>query len=74
MLNTRAKGYPPGQLRPEWSKVWAFTPNGPWTESTIISGVPKAYDPLTFQWAKKSFAKCGPAKVFTKSFLDQLFA
>lgn len=78
MITTWASGYSPGALRPEWSKGWAFTPNGPWTDANVIKNVPTAYDlaadGLTFQKAKATLAKYDPKNVFSNGFLDQLFA
>lgn len=69
----------PGQLRPEWSKGWAYTTAGPWTNAKIIrSLVPTSYDRaddgLTFSWAKQTLARYDRSGIFTNEFLAQLFA
>lgn len=35
----------PGTLRAEWSKAWAFGPDGPWTNPQVIDRVLRSYDP-----------------------------
>jgi len=35
----------PGTLRAEWSKAWAFSPDGPWTNPQVIDRVLRSYDP-----------------------------
>jgi len=69
----------PGRLRPEWSKGWAYTTAGPWTNTQLIKEwVPSVYnratDGLTFDWAKQTLAKYDRANIFTNTFLDDLFS
>ena len=78
MIDTWDKRYP-NRLRPEWSKGWAYTEEGPWTNHKLITEwVPRVYnaaaDKLTFNWAKQTLAKYDRAGIFTNSFLDELFA
>jgi hypothetical protein len=69
----------PGRLRPEWSKGWAYTTTGPWTNTQLIqSWIPSVYnnatDGLTFDWAKQTLAKYDNANIFSNPFLDTLFS
>jgi hypothetical protein len=69
----------PGRLRPEWSKGWAYTTAGPWTNTQLIqSWIPSVYngatDGLTFDWAKNTLAKYDSGKIFSNSFLAKLFS
>jgi hypothetical protein len=68
-----------GRLRPEWSKGWAYTTAGPWTNTTLIKNwIPSVYnlatDGLTFDWARQRLAKYDNANIFTNTFLDGLFS
>jgi hypothetical protein len=68
-----------GRLRPEWSKGWAYTTAGPWTNAALIKNwIPSVYnaatDGLTFAWAKQTLAKYDRANIFTNTFLDDLFS
>jgi hypothetical protein len=69
----------PGRLRPEWSKGWAYTDAGPWTDASLIEDwIPSVYnsvtDTLTFDWAKQTLAKYDKASIFANPFLDTLFS
>jgi FAD/FMN-containing dehydrogenase len=78
MIKTWGAGNP-GRLRPEWSKGWAYTAAGPWTNTPLIKDwIPSVYnnatDTLTFDWAKQTLAKYDTADIFTNPFLDTLFS
>ncbi len=77
MITTWHKRWP-GRLRPEWSKGWAYTADGPWKNPTVIDWVHNVYnsaaDDLTFDWAERTLAKYDSARIFTNSFLDTLFS
>jgi FAD/FMN-containing dehydrogenase len=69
----------PGRLRPEWSKGWAYSTTGPWTNTQLIqSWIPSVYnnatDGLTFDWAKQTLAKYDNANIFSNPFLAKLFS
>lgn len=40
----------PGYLRPEWSKAWAVSPDGPWTDTVILERVRQAISPAVQTW------------------------
>jgi hypothetical protein len=57
--------------RPEWSKAWAFTPAGAWTNGAILSAtIPAAY--ANFAAAKATLASHDAGGVFTNALLAQL--
>jgi Cholesterol oxidase, substrate-binding len=69
----------PIRLRPEWSKGWAWTPDGPWLNHTMLQAIRAAYnqptdEPLTFTWAGATLAKYDKANIFTNPFLQTLFS
>lgn len=79
MIGTWAGSADGGRLRPEWSKGWAYTPAGPWTNADVYGKrVQAAYDAaddgLTFSWAMETLARYDGARIFTNSFLDKMFA
>ena len=64
-------------IRPEWSKGWAYTSAGPWTNtamltSTIPAGVNAGQAQQNFQVATAAFDACDPHRVFSNSFLNTL--
>lgn len=68
----------PNRFRPEWSKAWAWTAAGPWTNGAMIAGIRDAYNqpttaPLTWDWAAATLAKYDASRLFTNPFLDELF-
>jgi hypothetical protein len=68
-----------GRLRPEWSKGWAYSKAGPWTNKQLIKEwIPAVYnratDGLTFTWAKQTLAKYDNANIFSNTFLADLFS
>jgi cholesterol oxidase-like protein/FAD binding domain-containing protein len=66
-----------GTLRPEWSKGWAFTSNGPGTNAGIIQNtIPPLFDQPdagTFARATATFAKYDVKRIYTDPLLDLLF-
>jgi hypothetical protein len=69
----------PTRLRPEWSKAWAYTSNGPWTNATTIQAIRAMYNqpttaPFTFQWAANTLAQYDAAHLFTNPLLEALFS
>jgi hypothetical protein len=79
MMKTWPAAKPPGRLRPEWSKGFAYTADGgPWTNDPLIEHwIPSVYDRasdgLTFDWAAKTLAKYDSANIFWNDFLELLF-
>ena len=64
-------------IRPEWSKGWAYTSAGPWTNSTMLSstipaGVNVGQAQDNFQVASAAFDTYDPHRVFSNSFLNTL--
>ena len=65
--------------RPEWSKGWAYTSAGPWTNttmlnSTIPAGVNAGQSGDFFATAVAAFNSCDPHGVFTNTFLATLLS
>jgi len=68
----------PIRLRPEWSKAWAYTPAGPWTNATTIQKIRDMYNQptigaLTLNWAANTLAQYDAAHLFTTQLLGALF-
>ena len=65
-------------FRPEWSKGWAFGPDLPYTDDSILTGaLPDTYRqgvPANENWdsARQVFNRLDPHRVFSNSFLDRL--
>jgi hypothetical protein len=64
-------------IRPEWSKGWAYTSAGPWTNSTMLSstipaGVNAGQSQDNFQVASAAFDTYDPHRIFGNTFLDVL--
>jgi hypothetical protein len=62
--------------RPEWSKGWAYTSAGPWTDGTVItSTIPAAFragpDP-TWDSTLATLDSYDPHRILTNPFLDTL--
>jgi FAD/FMN-containing dehydrogenase len=63
-------------VRPEWSKGWAFTAAGAWTDPAVIgTTIPSAFragpDP-TWDSAVNTLDALDPHRVFSNTFLDEL--
>jgi FAD/FMN-containing dehydrogenase len=65
-------------VRPEWSKAWAVTPSGAWTDPTVLgttirnamnAGQPPNDD---FDTARATLNRYDPGRVFGNTFLDTL--
>jgi hypothetical protein len=64
-------------VRPEWSKGWAFSSSGAWTNTTMLtSTIPAAINAGqaqdNFQVASAAFDASDPHRVFSNTFLDTL--
>ncbi|MGW2917903.1 cholesterol oxidase substrate-binding domain-containing protein [Streptomyces angustmyceticus] len=58
-------------VRPEWSKGWAYTDSGPWTDPATVGGtVPAAFE--DWRTARDTLNSYDPARVFSNTFLDTL--
>ncbi|MFF3746673.1 cholesterol oxidase substrate-binding domain-containing protein, partial [Streptomyces kronopolitis] len=58
-------------VRPEWSKGWAYTDSGPWTDTSVVAGtVPAAFD--NWRTARETLNSYDPSRVFSNAFLDTL--
>jgi hypothetical protein len=63
--------------RPEWSKGWAFSGSGAWTNSTMLTSTIPAVinagqNQDSFHVACSAFDACDPYRVFSNSFLSTL--
>ena len=69
---------PNATVRPEWSKAWAHTSTGAWTNKPLITGtIPNAVragQPDASNWdaARATLNRLDPARVFSNPFLDTL--
>ncbi|GAA3384002.1 cholesterol oxidase substrate-binding domain-containing protein [Cryptosporangium minutisporangium] len=65
-------------VRPEWSKAWAVTPRGAWTDTAALTGrIPaslRAGQPAGDNWdtARATLNAADPHRVFSNTFLDVL--
>ncbi len=69
----------PNYLRPEWSKAFAYTSSGPWTNTATLQYIRDAYSQSTdgtfsFDWAAETLSEYDGANLFTNPFLTQLFS
>lgn len=63
-------GSGPNALRPEWSKAWGYTAQGPWTAAWIGTDLPGRYP--GFLEARGILQGLDPARIFTSPLLEQL--
>ncbi len=64
-------------MRPEWSKGWAYTPAGAWTNTTFInSDLRKMHECHAtndgIDWAALRFNALDPHRIFSNGFIDQI--
>ncbi|GAA0251829.1 cholesterol oxidase substrate-binding domain-containing protein [Cryptosporangium japonicum] len=65
-------------VRPEWSKAWAVTPSGAWTDNATLTGrIPqslRAGQPSGDNWdtARATLNAADPHRIFSNTFLDVL--
>jgi FAD/FMN-containing dehydrogenase len=65
-------------VRPEWSKAWAVSPAGAWTDTAMLTGtIPAAFragQPAGDNWdtARATLNRHDPHRVFGNGFLDTL--
>jgi hypothetical protein len=67
-----------GRPMPEWSKGWAYTSNGPWTNSDYIETIRQMFttgraDGDNWNYAVATLAKYDKFNLFTNEFLGTLF-
>lgn len=66
-----------GRVRPEWSKAWAYTDAGPWTNpdtiQTIRAAFPASDPPFDFAWVQGRLAAYDQGNIFRSPLLEQLF-
>lgn len=67
-----------GRVLPEWSKGWAYTGGGAWTNEDFIARVRQAYtagrkDNDTWNWEAGTLRKYDSHNLFLDPFLDGLF-
>lgn len=67
----------PGTLRAEWSKAWAFGPQGPWTNAEVIDRILRSYDPdgtlATAHSVRDTWKRFDPAGVYGSPLMSQVF-
>jgi hypothetical protein len=64
-----------GIIRPEWSKEWAFTNDGPFSNETVTRLFSRTYslkEDDGWDWAIRTFDRYDPFKMFSNEFLDKL--
>ena len=57
-------------VRPEWSKGWAYTSAGPWTNDDVIKNIGNSY--AGFEAAVATFHQYDSANIFSNPFLKNL--
>lgn len=63
---------PYAQARVEWSKGWAYTANGPWTDRMVMTRtVPDTFG-KPWRWAKDRLTAYDPHRIYSNEFLDQI--
>ena len=68
----------PNRLRPEWSKAWAYTNDGPWTNTAVIDSIRDSYnqpngDSYTLKWAAATLSRYDASNIFTNPLLQSVF-
>ena len=69
---------PNATVRPEWSKAWAHTPDGAWTDKPLLTNtIPNAFragqtEADNLDAARATLNRLDPARVFSNPFLDTL--
>jgi hypothetical protein len=67
----------PGTLRAEWSKAWAFGPDGPWTNTKVIDRVLRSYDPdgslTTAHAMRDTWRRYDTAGVYGSAVMSRVF-
>ncbi|CAL8110088.1 unnamed protein product [Orchesella dallaii] len=59
-----------GLARPEWSKSWAYTDEGPFTNTKMLKEIIPSRFGSDWEWAKSILNKYDPERVFSNSFLE----
>ena len=60
-------------IRPEWSKGWAYTETGPWTNMNVIQNrIPEYYGVTRFTRVVEILSKYDAGEIFTNPFLELL--
>lgn len=63
---------PYAQARVEWSKGWAYTPEGPWTNQAILTdAIPRTLGE-SWPWARARLTALDPHRIYGNEFLDRL--
>jgi FAD/FMN-containing dehydrogenase len=58
-------------VRPEWSKGWAYTDSGAWTDRGALTGsIPASFE--GWETARSILNRYDPGRVFSNAFLDRL--
>lgn len=63
----------PDNLRPEWSKGWAFNDKGGWQNLHVLHKVIPQYYAATLPRAKQILEKYDPKNVYTNWLINQIF-
>jgi hypothetical protein len=58
-------------VRPEWSKGWAYTASGPWTNTDLLRRITASYP--EFGTVRSTLQRFDPGNIYTNGFLGQLF-
>jgi hypothetical protein len=67
----------PGSLRAEWSKAWAFGPEGAWSDEQTLDRILRSYDPDgtldTAREAREQWRAFDASGVYGSPLIDRLF-
>ncbi len=64
-------------VRPEWSKHWAFSERGSWTNRRLMrrrfpNSISRGRPDRGWQWAERTFDRLDPHRIFSNEFIDRL--
>ena len=64
-------------VRPEWSKNWAYTELGPWTDRRLMRRrfprtITRGRPDHGWEWARRRLGRLDPHRVFSNDFVDRL--
>jgi len=69
---------PKAKVVPEWSKGWAYTPSGPWTNNAFIKTIKKGFTTYrtmddNWDWGASTLAKYDAHNIYQSKLTETLF-
>ena len=59
-------------VRPEWSKGWAYTSEGAWTNDHVLAAMPDSFSGTDWRTAVSTLRAADPHGIFTNRFLNRV--